>query len=266
MKGNPIDDLFRKKLSHQKMAPPPAAWGAIEQNLPGKKKKGAYFWLSIAASVAVIFTAGWLVIASQGETTGQMTAQNTKDQAPTQEEVDTNTPTEQPTETLVAENREEESVIKETPTAPARTQVKAVTNKPQFEESIDLITHDEEVLTDLVADTEVRRAIISIKPLQINDHLNVDREAIELNYDMVMPLDLSAYYILKTEDIELAPKKRKFRVLNGIISIAKEVNNGKLSFSELRNAKNNFVEGDLKYGTKEIDSGDDEEPDEPGKE
>ena len=265
MKGNQIDDLFRKKLSHQKLAPPPAAWGAIEQNLPAKKKKGAYFWLSIAASLLVVCTAGWLLINSSSSDQAPVTAQNEKP-VPQAEEIKT-PQTENTAETLVAETKEEAPELKKEIETPAITQQQAASKKINKQASVAINPVEPIAINEMVVEAEVLRTPVNIDPLQLPNELSFTT-AIDIKHDMLMPLDLSAYYILKTDDIELAPRKRKFRVLNGIISIAKEVNNGKLSFSELRNAKNNFVEDDLKYGsnTGEGASGeDDDKPDEPGK-
>lgn len=61
---------------------------------------------------------------------------------------------------------------------------------------------------------------------------------------------MRTYAIEKNEEVK---KSRKFRMLNGIISIAKGVNKSKLGFEDIRNAKNGFVNDELKYGTKETE-------------
>lgn len=262
MKGNQTDDLFRQKLSHQKLTPPPAAWSAIEQNLPGKKKKGAYFWMSIAASILVIFTIGWLVLDKGANPSvigpeTQAKVEETKEptiKAPAAAEV--------PAQDLVAKISDKPEVIKPVQAEPKLEQLVAQNNSATRESSAQA-----PIQKSIVKEALIRRVPLEVNMISLDERLTPAMTAREFRFDMIMPLDVTAYYIPYTEDIELAPRKRKFRVLNGIISVAKEVNSGKLRFQELRNAKNNFVEGDLKYGTKEADSDSGEdEPEPPGKE
>ncbi len=262
MKGNQIDDLFRQRLSHQKLTPPPAAWGAIEQNLPQKKKKGAYFWMSIAASILVIFTIGGLLLV-QGQKSDVVEPDTlAKTNAP---EVKAPVKAEEPVKNLVAkENEQTPEIIKETLTEPAVQKLVAQTATTPAHNMASPYKKGRN--TDEFNELLLREPIGEVALINIDQRLAPPMIATPLkNHDVVMPLDVTAYYILSNEELELTRKKKKFRVLNGIISIAKEVNSGKLSLSELRNAKNNFVEDDLKYGNKETDSDTEDEPESPGK-
>ena len=263
MKGNQIDDLFRKKLSHQKLTPPPAAWSAIEQNLPGKKKKGAYFWIGIAASILVIFTAGLLLIGQGKNPTviGPETQANAKDA--TEFEIKAPAQADESAQNLVAKKTNTPEVVKPSLDEPTVKQLVAKNRKPVKTNTPAPFNAPQELSLETLP---VARVQVEVAMITIDDRLAPEMGANPIKYEMLMPVDLTAYYIPYTEDLELAPKKKKFRVLNGIISVAKEVNSGKLSFKELRNAKNNFVEGDLKYGTKESDSdSEDDTPESPGK-
>ena len=62
MKGNKVDELFRKKIGHQKVTPPAGVWDQINTNLHKKKSRGITLWVSIAASLLAIFVAGKLVL------------------------------------------------------------------------------------------------------------------------------------------------------------------------------------------------------------
>lgn len=261
MKGKQIDDLFRQKLGHQKLNPPPAAWSAIEQNLPAKKKKGAYFWMSIAAGLLVIFTAGWL-LTGQGQNPDAISPQI---QAKVEEPKTEDAPVKAEEPVKVGEtqkdNQEVPQAIQKQIAEPAITELVAKTenNAPKL---IDQTT-DADIKME---QSSLRASIANIQPIATNQRHVSLMSASEFNFDMVMPVDVSAYYITQNEDLKLTSKKKKFRVINGIISIAKEVNSSKLSFSELRNAKNNFVEDDLKYGGKSDDnSSGEDEPNSPGK-
>lgn len=256
MKGNQIDDLFRKGLSHQKLAPPPAAWGAIEGNLPGKKKKGVYFWMRIAAGILLICTIGWLTLTQPGTQSGIDT--NIQAEVKATPAIKTPTETVAPVEKLVAESKESPATKNtQIPQAPA---IKSLVAKSTNEANVSTSELTEPAEVTMIAIPTRMIAKVDMIIIDKNSVLAPQMTASEFRYDMLMPLELSAYYIPYTEDLQLAPRKKRFRVLNGIISIAKEVNTGKLSFSELRNAKNSFVEEDLKYGSKESEGDSSDEP------
>lgn len=265
MKDNNIDDLFRQKLGHQKLTPPPTAWAAVEQNLPGKKKKGIYFWMSAAASLLLICTLGWLVL------TGEEPI-DTPDQtvASTEKQPELINDIEQENSSLVADRDikpEDTGILNDNIEEPSQTQMLASAPKeqkdiPAFQQRTSGFNTSENVTNE----SGITREPLMILPIDLPSHISITTMARDFDFDMVMPIVLSDYYIPYTEELELTRKKRKFRVLNGIISIAKEVNSSKLSLSELRNAKNNFVNDDLKYGTKAEGSEDDDSEEEPNKE
>lgn len=266
MKDNKIDDLFRQKLGHQKLTPPPSAWAAVEQNLPGEKKRGIYFWISVAASLLLICTLGWLVLTGENtSTTPDKTVASTEKQPSL---IENPAPAK---ESLVAgkeTDTEKPGILKDGIKEPSYTQLKASVDKKN-QNSSNTGNKAAETGTSIVAANESeatdRREVVSISLIKLEDHLSINSLAGELEFDMIMPITLTDYYIPYSEDLRPIPKKKKFRVLNGIISIAKEVNSSKLSLSELRNAKNNFVTDDLKYGTKTDEGVDDDPQDEPNK-
>jgi hypothetical protein len=263
MKDNKIDDLFQRKLSHQKLTPPPSAWAAVEQNLPEKKKKGIYFWMSAAASILLIGTLGWLLLSGNDNAT---TPDQTLASETTAPEVTENTDLPKQDHVTKSENEAEEPVpLKKSLNVPSPKQLMARNAKESQGTSVKPLI-PQFVTTESTEERVTRKDLLIVSPIDLRENLTVTTMAREVDYDIIMPLVLSDYYIPATEEMELAPRKKKFRVLNGIISIAKEVNNGKLSFSELRNAKNSFVNDDLKYGAKvEEGAPEDTEEDEPNK-
>lgn len=65
MENHKIDRLFQDKLSRHEVDPSPQAWEAINAEL--KKDNKPMVWLSIAASVALIATIGWLMLRNDQE-------------------------------------------------------------------------------------------------------------------------------------------------------------------------------------------------------
>lgn len=263
MKDNKIDELFRQKLSHQKLTPPPSAWAAVEQNLPGEKKRGIYFWISIAAGLLLICTLGWLVLSNDTEST--VPAQSL---ASTEKSTDEIKEPELNNQALVAEKEatsDKTKILKEDIAEPSAPQILA-NNKKNKNRSFTIKKVVEDSNTRAASiETADKRELLIISPIRLEDNLSVKSMAREFDFDMIMPITLTDYYVPYSEDLRPIPKKKKFRLLNGIISIAKEVNSSKLSLSELRNAKNNFVTDDLKYGTKTDEGVDDDSEDEPFK-
>lgn len=66
MENHKIDRLFQDKLSRHEVDPSPQAWEAINAEL--KKDNKPFFWLSIAASVAILATVGFLFTRKGQET------------------------------------------------------------------------------------------------------------------------------------------------------------------------------------------------------
>ena len=281
MKGNQIDDLFRQKLANQKLNPPPAAWSSLEQHLPTRKKKGVYFLMSIAGSLLLIFTAGWLFICRNADVISPQT------QAQVEElETDDEPAKAKKNITLEKSGEEEQGVPRAIQKQIAKSAVVDLMAKNKADlmarNKADLVAKNKADLmarnkADLVAKNKadlmarnkrnkkdtpkfteqktkdkvpvaqspIRLSIAAIQPIATNQRQASLMSAKRANFDIVMPMDISAYYATQNEDFKLARRKKKFRV---IISIAREVDLNKLSFSELRKAKNNFVEYDLKYG------------------
>ena len=239
MKGNPIDDLFREKLGNHKIAPPANAWSQIEGNL-AKKKKGAFFWLSIAASVVIILTAGALYI-NQSEKSGadleQLQAnkevENEAVKTPDQNNIDTPEKEKQNTEDQSQEKEAAPSIQFVQPqqiAAPSKLTAQ-VNTKPTV---------------DIIETVDQSRVIINLNKIDIAQTLSVNT-SVDFDYLKLMPLTLKDY---TDESFEIdMQNKKKFSMMDGLISIAKGVSKTKETLSDLRTAKNEFVTNELKYGS-----------------
>ncbi|HTK17928.1 MAG TPA: hypothetical protein VL442_00360, partial [Mucilaginibacter sp.] len=66
MQDKEFDDLFRSKLGDFEVQPSAQVWQHIDAEIAGKRKKGIFPVLSIAASVLILLTAGILFIPKKG--------------------------------------------------------------------------------------------------------------------------------------------------------------------------------------------------------
>lgn len=264
MKGNKIDDLFRKGLASHKISAPSNAWEKIETQLPSQSKKGIYFWLSIAASLALVFTFGWIMINNSNSVeviNKNLSAENStlekKDDSAVQKspqapELKVDTPAALDTKALVAEvtpdknKQEEEAIITNAPNAFITTQI------------VNLNAQVEAKNLEVVA--------IEFKEIEL---IKIDRrfapkfqivESIAQNNFMIdISIDVEAYINSHQTIIsELPGKRKRFSLLSGIANVARGVNNGKIALSEIRKSKNDFVNNDLKYGSKESEDEDED--------
>lgn len=255
MKGNRIDELFRNGLEAHKTPAPIGTWNKIEAGLPQKKKKGAIFWISIAASFTLIAASGWLILNNQNQSVD--TPKEILSNKP--QEIDSNTFSE--TETTKEDTQPEAEVeveviepsiekLKEAPTLLASTQNIATDISETLTKEI--TTFSEESLS-------LRLELIQpqlLKP-QFIVRATANR-SVQLNTDQLMQ-DL----VLSPEEFRAleGEQKKKFGFLGGIVSMAKSVNNGAKAISEIRKSKNKWISNDLKYGDKTDASAEDSKDD-----
>lgn len=265
MKGNKIDDLFKDGLGSHKISAPSAAWDKIEAQLPNQSKKGIYFWISIAASIILVFTFGWMMMDKSGSETilnPNLTADNTQiekpqdtpvKQTPTTAQPELITPQEQAPQKLVAQtkpvaesNKEDNTIISIKPSTTVTTQVVASTT----EEPVELT---------------LKREFKEIQLIKAHERLMpkfyVADKLAEKNFLIDISMDMESYIKSHQVVAELPAKKKRFSLLNGLVSVAKGVNSGKLALSEMRKSKNDFFNNDLKYGSSEGEEGEDEDLD-----
>ncbi len=253
MKGNELDELFKNKLGHHKLTPPSGSWEKIDGNLSEKKSKGIILWLSVAASIVLIFTIGWLLGPTQDVSAPAQVA-----------ELEQEIPSKPDRGQKIAENDNSEPQIQ-----PEEESAPLLDSKEEAP-ILSIPDNPRELTAELTAKNDVRKEkfpeIIEAEPITLEresyDHLSLITlpKSMSANWvstsfqqDIVLPLDLGLRYNYSEESNEEIRTKRKFGVLNGIISIAKGVNKSKIGFGEFRNAKNGFVTTGLKYGSREAE-------------
>ena len=248
MKDNKIDNLFRAGLSQNKLTPPPPAWDRIEKELPSKSKKGAWYFISIAASLALILSLGWIFL---GESTIETT--NKLQEAKIQ-------PTVSDKETSSVDPKKEDLVpeIIE-PIEKIETISLAKTAKQLRQKSFD---HNIQ-FSDTETNSRVDKKPVAIELVRLKSLKQIS--FVSLNDFKFQTTTLNVKeslqaYLSKQPNIDTSvPKKKKFSVLGSIVSVAKGVNQGKIGLSEFRKSKNEFIMNELKYGDKSESDDDDED-------
>ena len=242
MKGNEIDNLFREKLGPQKITPSADLWNKVEGNLDNKKK-GIYFWLSIAGGILIIFTIGKLAL------------NNSTDQA-NNPELQANVKVEIP-----AKDKEADPVPAKSNDATEKEPVTTASKPDTFSPSLKALDPTNQLVAKVVPDVpqktlvnenvdqSMSRALVaSISKIDISQKLALSA-SINLNRPMVMPLSIMDVSVAEFDGVYIEPsKKKKFSMLDGILTLAKGVNNAKETLSDIRTVKNDFVSKELKYG------------------
>ncbi len=242
MNGNKLDDFFEQKLGNHKLPPPSRSWDQIENNLKKNQSKGISLWIKIAASFILLLTAGWLIIPN--EKTNQ---ENTIAKVVEEVQPDLTTP-------IQSDSKSKETPVI-TPIEEEIIQSKA-TNKSVKRLLAQAITSENEVVSEISTSPEgvVHKDISPLKLALSTPNLMVSRP----HHSQVLPMDVSMMHTYAIERNEEVNKSRKFRMLNGIISIAKGVNKSKLGLEDIRSAKNGFISDELKYGNKVTEDVEDE--------
>lgn len=256
MKDNKIDDLFRKGLASHKISAPSNAWDKIENELPKQSKKGVYFWISIAASITLVFTVGWSLLSNANnddllnENLGNITVET--------EKKDTNPLKETPKASLPDMITPEDGVAK-------NLVAKSTSDKDEQEQSADRnsmppVTVNPNILqlNAQIEESIQEGTTLEFKEIEL---IKMDRrftpkfEIIESmaqnDFIIDFSVDLEAYLNSFPITSELPDKRKRFSLLSGIVNVAKGVNSGKIALSEIRKSKNDFFANDLKYGSSE---------------
>ncbi len=248
MKGNELDELFRQKLSHRKLTPPTGSWDKIENNLSEKKSKGIVYWVAIAASMVLIFTLGWLLL-PKGETNSADTQQLAEIKTPETKEEVTN-------EQLVVNKNQrgsEETTATDNKSLPIDAEPKQSLSPAQIAPKTILASNDNEIReAESMIEHVDRIAMTEVSQLSLDRAVGFQSIRPDFN-QTVLPLDVSLMHTYMEEGEYELRNKKKFRLMNGIISIAKGVNKSQIGLEKLRNAKNDFISDELKYGVQQTD-------------
>ena len=68
MSNKELDNLFKNKLEEFEKNPPQNLWSQIDDQLEPRKKKPIVWFLSVAASIILLFTIGWSVFLNEDKT------------------------------------------------------------------------------------------------------------------------------------------------------------------------------------------------------
>ncbi len=267
MKGNKIDDLFREGLASHKTVPPLAAWDKIESQLPKKSKKGVYFWLSVAASIVLILSFGWMAIQNSPNENGSIEESlaseiDTPEKSITEE---TDSPDVQKIDIEKTPELDKVDLVAENPT-PVRVKKDAKQHGFKLSEKSTAPVKNKNLYAEVKGSPDTNE-IIEIHPIRVDiksaPRFFIAEQMSQNNFMKDFTVDIesymSSYQILTGEPT----KRKRFSLISGIVTVAKNVNSSKLSLSEMRKSKNDFFNNDLKYGSKEGDpEGSDDDLDE----
>jgi cytoskeletal protein RodZ len=242
MKGNEIDNLFREKLGPQKITPSADLWNKVEGNLDNKKK-GIYFWLSIAAGILIIFTIGKLAL---NNSTDQ--ANNPELQANVKVEIPTKDKEAEPVPAKSNDTTEKDPKTTESKPAIVSPIVKVQDPTNQLVAKVVSDAPQKSLMNENVDQSINRALVVSINKIDISQSLALSA-SININKPIVMPLSILDVSMAEYDVASIeTSKKRKFSMLDGILSLAKGVNSAKETLSDIRTVKNDFVSKELKYG------------------
>ncbi|RKQ49995.1 hypothetical protein BXY85_0998 [Roseivirga pacifica] len=239
MKDNKLDELFKQGLQDHKLTPPSAAWDRIEANVAPKKSKRGFYILSIAASICLVCVASWLFVQNSQNSDSELTA---KTEATTPKvEADTKAAN----ATDAAEEKEEQNAIQ--PIAPATQQV--LVAQQQTKQTKAAPFKQDPSLIQPSFEGSQRVLIASLEPAQ----LQARNAKPALKFSILMNSRVSEFVTasFKYTNDESLMNKKKFSLMNGIVSVAKGVNEGTKAISEMRKSKIEFVNSELKYGADE---------------
>ena len=250
MKDHKIDNLFKAGLSENKLTPPPAAWAKIEAELPSKNKKGAWFFLSIAASLILILSLGWVLTSKKASESSF----NSNEQAKVEVE-EASPKVDEPAPSTQPEKEEAQEIIQT-----IQSRVEQSQNLVARSEAPQTLINEESFSSEEAIEENI---LFTIEPLKLktlavsNTQLlkESDVMAIELNIQS----SIQSYWANHQATSPDVVQKKKFSLTGGIVTVAKRVNNSKIGLSEFRKSKNDFFLNELKYGEKAEDIDDDED-------
>lgn len=236
MKDNKIDRLFKERLENQKSKPPAHLWEKIEESIPHKSKKSAFLPWVAAASILLILGFGYIGItqvnwksdakqlaenqlstpANSGEKTVPQTKQETKVQTVQKEAMD---------QLPLAKAQRKASkthliVAIEPETKPVEQVKKLELLQPKsYSPMLEMVSVKSAGLKGL-------KGIAEYSPLRIPSHLIFNTQ----NYAMT-----------QADFNQKQRNNNKFGFVRSVANIAKSVDRGAEAISDLREAKNEWV-------------------------
>jgi hypothetical protein len=260
MTKHKIDDLFKQKLAGSEFTPSPAAWSKLESKLVQKKKKGIIFWMSAAASIALLLTFGWLMLKPNHNVSSvEQIAQNNDIKTSTTPPIDSvksqdivDIIQDKDIESTPIEKPESNEQVKNNNTKVIKTQKIKKPSAPLIliQQKSNLATNNKPV--DSPKDT-IDEAVIDLKEIPEGLVISTD-ETLAINdpiEQIITPSSkesgsIKIVYTLKpvitSESIaQEAENKTKLSPFKKAVAFAKNVKENPKGIGSLREAKNNFL-------------------------
>jgi len=260
MTKHKTDDLFKQKLAGSEFAPSPAAWSKLESQLAHKKRKGIIFWMSTAASVALLLTFGWLIFISQNNiVTPDKIAQNnipeiidiapsdsvrTQEAASTKDEiiVQENILKEEKEPNDQKQNKTDQSIKKQKTPKPSEPLIiiqqksnLAINDTPETTQENVLIEkmENEVIITDVLV-LNTSEVVTANTPNQQTSAPSKESGSIKLVYTLKPAISSESIAQETAEKTKNSPFKK-------VVAFAKNIKENPQGIGNLRNAKNSFL-------------------------
>ena len=259
MTKHKIDDLFNQKLTDSEFSPSPAAWSRLEGQLAQNKKKGIVFWMSAAASIALLLTFGWMMFHSNSDIVPvKSIAQNniehpieivpidtvrTQKETQVQESIveEGNTAKDTQEENDLEQNATDQPIKKQKTPKPSEPLIiiqqksnLAIIDIPEKSEEVTSIEKEEEVMNIDVLELNVNEIIASNIPVQQSTVPSKESGSIKLVYTLKPAISPESIAKETAEKTKSSPFKKMF-------AFAKNIKENPQGISNLRAAKNNFL-------------------------
>ena len=260
MTKHKIDGLFKQRLADSEFSPSVAAWSKLEGQLVAKKKKGIIFWMSAAASIALLLTFGWLILNSKSDIVPmESIAQNNIEQhieiAPTdsvdaQKEtqvkakilIDENNPKDTQEENDLEQNATDQPVKKQKAPKPSEPLIiiqqksnLAVNDTPdKIQEDASIEELKDEVMNEDILAPNTNEVIALNTPVQVANTPSKESGSIKLVYTLKPAISTESIAKETTEKTKNSPFKK-------MVAFAINIKENPQGIGNLRDAKNNFL-------------------------
>lgn len=252
---NNLDKFFKEKLENHTVAPSQLAWERLEAQLPQKQKSNRGIWWAAAASLAIIFTAGYFLMKeTESESTEPLLAENKTETVTKQPETNTIPPAsteeaektpEEKSQILENQQAKQNTNTKPTTTAPQKTQKPAdssSTSDPVTPATSNLVAMEEEKpKTEPIPEVEISTP--EIEPLELTipqaPELSMENAVAEATPQEEEP----AYRVkIYSSGLKEEPKDKNLiagigKTVNEVEGLISKVDQG---FADLQDAKNNL--------------------------
>jgi hypothetical protein len=249
---NNLDQFFKEKLENHTEKPSALAWERLESQLPKKSKSYKGIWWSIAASLTLIFTVGYLLMREGNVVIDQplLSENKTEEVIDTPIQTEITVPQEIEAEQKEIENQQAAEELKTKPTTTAQPKTKPADSSPKTQKSQTTSPQN------LVAMTEQKKEVKQEKETeQIAPAITIETTEIPQNglrpvelekavAEATAPVVEEPAYRVKIYSSGLKEEPKDKNLIAGIGKTVDEVEGllGKVDqgFADLQDAKNNL--------------------------